>query len=430
MMPHAAAAMVEDLNTSVSLLQSAVAIVSLVAASLYLTTSKLGDRFGTKRIFRIGASLFAAGSLSAVFAQDIVLLIGGWSVVRGIGSGLMYPTGLALIVSHYKDLKRDFAFAMIAIVLSMGAFMGPLLMGTAVTFFSWRLPFAWETALALGMLLLTTTMRETQRYRETQFDPGSILLSIFGIGCLILGPILVGQELDNVLPIAIAVTFLGLVLLLILIWRTIKLQKSERQSLIRLSLFTNKPFVTGWLILCLIAAVNGGILFSIPVFLQFTLEFTALQSAYTLTTLSIGVIVGGAVSAWLTQQMSNRRLMQLATTIIVLALTFIYLNLRSEITTVSIAAPLILLGFGVGIILAQAINISLSAAAHVQRGEASGLSATGQEVFYGLGVAVFGSILISQAISLEAMRINILLYIVIVLSGIAIASLMPNELEV
>ena len=84
-------ALVEDLNTTVTGVQSAISIDALVMAAFILIGGKLSDNFGKKRMFIIGLVIYGIGTTIASFSQSLAMLIIGWSALQGIGGALMIP---------------------------------------------------------------------------------------------------------------------------------------------------------------------------------------------------------------------------------------------------------------------------------------------------------------------------------------------------
>ena len=97
MIPIAASAVVEDLQTDVGIVQAAIAFTSLIAASLYISGSKLGDIYGKKKLFIFGVILYGAGAIITALTPNIMILIVGWSVVRSIGIACTVPAAVGLL---------------------------------------------------------------------------------------------------------------------------------------------------------------------------------------------------------------------------------------------------------------------------------------------------------------------------------------------
>jgi MFS family permease len=131
-------AVVKDLDTTVSGVQSAVALEALVSAAFILIGSKLGDLFGRKRAYVTGLVFYASGALAMVFAQDLAAIIVFWAVIGGLGAALYLPAMQSLIHGNFEGKARAKVFAVIGAAGAIAAAVGPLLGGLLTTLLSWR----------------------------------------------------------------------------------------------------------------------------------------------------------------------------------------------------------------------------------------------------------------------------------------------------
>ena len=137
-------AVVRDLDTTVSGVQSAVAIESLVSAAFILISSKLGDLFGRKRAFVTGLLFYPWARLAMIFAQGLGAIIVFWAVVGGLGASLYLPAMQSLIHGNFEGKERARVFALVGAAGAIAAAIGPLLGGFVTTVLSWRAGFLLE----------------------------------------------------------------------------------------------------------------------------------------------------------------------------------------------------------------------------------------------------------------------------------------------
>ena len=128
-------AVVRDLDTTVSGVQSAVAIESLVSAAFILISSKLGDLFGRKRAFVTGLLFYLVGAGSMIFAQGLGAIIVFWAIVGGLGASLYLPAMQSLIHGNFEGKERARVFALVGASGAIAAAIGPLLGGFVTTVF-------------------------------------------------------------------------------------------------------------------------------------------------------------------------------------------------------------------------------------------------------------------------------------------------------
>src|SRR3954471_23933560 len=145
-------AVVHDLDTTASGVQSAIALEALVSAAFILIGSKIGDLFGRKRAYIIGLLGYAAGALSMTLAQSLVPIIIFWAIVGGLGASLLLPAMQSLIHGNFTGPMQRQAYALVGATAAIAAAVGPLLGGFVTTYLSWRVGFALEVVV-IGVVL-------------------------------------------------------------------------------------------------------------------------------------------------------------------------------------------------------------------------------------------------------------------------------------
>src|SRR6187397_500277 len=150
-------AVVNDLDTTVSGVQAAVAIEALVSASFILISSKLGDLFGRKRAYVVGLLFYALGAIAMVFAQGLAAIIVFWAVIGGLGASLYLPAMQSLIHGNFEGKAQARAYALVGASAAIAAAVGPLIGGFLTTVLSWRVGFLLEAAI-IALVLSGTGM--------------------------------------------------------------------------------------------------------------------------------------------------------------------------------------------------------------------------------------------------------------------------------
>ena len=202
-------AVVRDLDTTVSGVQSAVAIESLVSAAFILISSKLGDLFGRKRAFVTGLLFYLVGAGSMIFAQGLGAIIVFWAIVGGLGASLYLPAMQSLIHGNFEGRERARVFALVGAAGAIAAAIGPLLGGFVTTVFSWRAGFAVECLIILIVLAGARRIRDVPYTGDRSVDGVGAALSVVGMGGLIVG-VLVWQEGGEAVAALLAIGVAGM----------------------------------------------------------------------------------------------------------------------------------------------------------------------------------------------------------------------------
>jgi MFS family permease len=133
----AIAKVAKDVGTTVTGIQTAITMYTLVMAMFMVTGGKLGSMFGRKRIFMIGCIVYALGSLTTALAPNLPILILGWSFLEGFGAAMILPAVVALVAGNVPAEGRPRAFGLVMGAGAIAVALGPLIGGFATTYFSW-----------------------------------------------------------------------------------------------------------------------------------------------------------------------------------------------------------------------------------------------------------------------------------------------------
>ena len=411
MMPVAIGSIVDDLNTQVAFVQAAMALHSLVMAATYLAAGKLALKFGEKRIFVLGALIFASGVIVAALSPSIWVLLLGWSMIKPIGGAMMIPAASSLIVLNYAGKQRTAAFGIFSAFVAAAAVIGPVWMGALANLVSWRWAFASEPVLIALLLFFASMVTEAKRTQKAPFDSLGALLTFIGFALLVLGatlagefgwwtarrPFYIGDEVFAPFGLSAAVVFMlgGVALLMIYAawaeWRA----RRDLAPLFQVRVFRNRSFsVAAALGFCFQLAV-GGLLFVLPVFLQSALYLDALDTGLVLLPYTLGIFVFALGSSRLPATISPVLVVRTGLVIMLLGGAWVYQTASLQLDMTSLVPALFVFGAGAGMVLARLTEITLSEVKPTELGEATGGDSTGKELGVAFGVSVLGSIFLA-----------------------------------
>lgn len=407
---------INDLDTNVQNIQWVISAYSLTLAALTVTGGRLGDLFGRKRMFILGAILFAIGSIITSFAPTIAWMIFGNAIIEGIGAALMMPATSALLVNNYRGKDRALAFAIWGAVAASAAAIGPILGGYLTAHYSWR--WAFRINLVVVALLLYGSkyvVEAREKAKKIELDGIGILLSSVGLVSVVYGFIessTYGWGKSNVpfaifghsatpfgISIALITIVLGLLLLLLFVFFEYKHEANGHIPLVSIGLFKNKQFTAGTFTTALLALGQTGLIFSIPIFYQSVLKLDAFHTGLGLVPLSIAIMIGAPASLKLTRWLFPKRIIQLGFIISTIGAVMTYFALGISATVWTLAPGLFVYGLGLGFGFSQLGNLTLSAVSVKQSGEASGVNNTVRQVGASFGSAIIGAALIATLTS-------------------------------
>ena len=176
------ATVAKDVGTTVTGIQTAITLYTLVMASLMITGGKVGQILGRKRAFAIGCVIYACGSFTTSIAPNLTVLIIGWSFLEGFGAVLIMPAIVALVASNFGPSERPRAYGLVAAAGAIAVALGPLIGGAFTTYASWRWVFAGEVVIVLVILRLTRRMNDRPAEQGVKLDLVGTALSRWASG--------------------------------------------------------------------------------------------------------------------------------------------------------------------------------------------------------------------------------------------------------
>ena len=278
-------AVVHDLDTTASGVQSAIALEALVSAAFILVGSKIGDLIGRKRAYVIGLLGYAAGALAMTLSQSLLPIVIFWAVVGGLGAALLLPAMQSLIHGNFQGAMQRKAYALVGAAAAIAAAVGPLVGGFITTFLSWRIAFAGEVVIIAIVLVGSRRVRDVPYTGDRRIDIVGAILSAVGMGGIVLG-ILVWEEGGAAVGVLLAA---GAVSLGSLAWWLVRRKREGKPALIDADLFRSKYFRLGISSQTLQQIALGGMMIALPIYLQMVLEYNALESGLSLAPLSLSM---------------------------------------------------------------------------------------------------------------------------------------------
>ena len=385
--------LVVDLNTTLSVIQAIIALYALIIASFMLLGSKLQDILGRKKTFILGLLIYGTGTTIATLSMNAGMLLVGWAVLEGIGAAMMFPATTTLVASSYEGKDRITAFGIWGGIAAMGAAIGPIIGGIFTTYLSWRLVFGSELLFIAAILIFRhylTESKPTLKWKD--LDIVGALLSIVSLVLIVLGILLLTkpQFWEYVLTLIVSGSIIFIVFLL---WQRRRINKGL-EPLTDISLLKNRLFGLGNINSIISQIPLAGFLFIIPVFLQQVTKLNAFDTGLTLFPASITILVFSIIGARLSSVLESKYILMIGFLISAVG-TFILSGVFNVNTQMMDIIPgTIVFGVGVGLLLSQLTNLTMSAARSDQETDASGLFNSFKNLGYSLGTALIGVLLL------------------------------------
>lgn len=391
-----------DTGASFSSIQWITAGYALAFAAGLITGGRLGDIYGRKRLFLIGIGGFTVASALCGFAANPEMLVAS-RILQGGTAALMVPQVLSIVHATFPAHERGKVFGLFGAIVGLGAVSGPLL-GALLTEWNiagleWRPIFLINLPVGIaGLILGRKFITESKAPKALRLDLIGVVLVTVGMLMLIY-PLTRGEELDW--PLWGYLSMAGsLVVFLVLVLFEQRKARRDGSPLVELSLFRVKSFAAG-IAVQLTFGVGLGIFFLVwTLYMQEGLGWSALRAGTTGIPFSVAVSVAAGISVQKLVPRFGRKVLQAGALLMVAGLLlYIWESDRygMGITSWQMALPLVVMGLGMGLIVAPLADAVLSEVPKEHSGSASGLFNTVQQMGNALGLALvsvifFGSI--------------------------------------
>ncbi len=358
---------------------------------------RAGDRFGHKRLFLVGLTVFTLASVACGISQSAGQIVAA-RIVQGLGAGLFFPAISATIQHSFTGPARSKAFGVLGAVIGVSTAMGPLLGGLIIagagTDNGWRWVFLVNlfigaVAIPMAAWRLPSVASRTRR----GFDPVGIVLLTGGL-LLLLIPLTEGQP--DGWPTWTWVSFgCSAVAFIALGYWELRVDRSGGDSLLKPGLLRQTSFSAGAIFAIVFFGGFSSIFFTLSILWQEGLAHSALITGLVIAPYSVGTLMTASNSHKLSARLGRMVLVTGCALLIAgLAMTILVIHLTApDVNGWALIGPLLLAGFGTGMTIAPNQDFVLATVPREEAGTAAGILGTSQRVGTAIGIAVIGTVL-------------------------------------
>ncbi len=391
---------IKDLSLTATEAQWMNAVYSLVFAALLITVGRIGDLKGRRLLFLIGMVVFMSASVVAGLSVNGPMLIAA-RFVQGIGAAMILPSTLSSLNALFTGRARVIAFAVYGSAIGGMAALGPLLGGWLATDYSWR--WAFWLNIPVGLLVVVGIVKALPETRDPNATPSrdllAVALTMFGMGAIVFG--LIEAETYgwwrtdsgglSPVPFVLAAGVLSMVAFVL---HERRRARAGMPVLVDLGLFAIPTFSAGVVAALIVAFGEFGLLFTLPLLLQGTLGYTALQTGWVIVALALGTFLISGALPQISRFLPQRTVVQIGLGLEAAAVGALALLISMDVATWQLCLSLFVYGMGVGMATAQLTSLLLHDVPVDESGQASGLQSSVRQLGSALGVAVLGGLLI------------------------------------
>jgi MFS family permease len=416
----------EDLDTTVQGVQTAITIFLLVMAALMIPGGKLTDRWGRKRCFTVGLTVYGIGALLSAVSPGLGILIIGNSILEGVGTALLIPPVYILTTMLFDDLtSRARAFGVISGMGGIGAAAGPLIGGLITWAISWRAAFVFQALVVLVIVFLSRRIKDPVPPDPTRVpDTAGAVLSAVGLVLVVMGILAADDNGWLMLGLVAA----GAIMLVFFFVHIRRRERAGREPLLSTALFRNRTSNLGlitqnvqWLLLM-------GTSFVVSAYLQVVRGYNAIQTGVIFTAATLGILVSSLAAERLAKKYPQRTLILTGFVTTMAGVLVLLALVKGTPAAWAFAPGLLLIGLGLGVMLTPSVNVVQSAFPEQQQGEISGLSRCVSNLGSSLGTAVAGTILVAELTSPDrAYGLAMIALAVVAIVGLVATWLLPAQ---
>jgi EmrB/QacA subfamily drug resistance transporter len=376
-----------ELGASASQLQWVIDIYTLVLASLLLLSGATGDRFGRRRVFQIGLTVFAAGSLLCSLAPNIHVLIAA-RFVQAIGGSMLNPVAMSIITQVFTGrVERARAIGVWSAVVGISMALGPIVGGALIEFVGWRSVFWINLPICAAAVILTAIfVPESRSTTMRDVDPAGQALGVTFLFSLVY-LLIEGRELGWTSPLALAIAALVFVSFATFLWY----ESRRDDSFIDLRFFRSVPFASATMIAMCAFAVYGAFLFMMSLYLQGERHYSAVHTGLLYLPIAVSSLLLSPLSGRLVGRFGARPSLSVAG-VMITAAALLLTRLNATTHVMALIATFAVFGIGFAMVNAPITTAAVSGMPTDRAGAASAVASTSRQMGVSIGVALCGSL--------------------------------------
>ncbi|MFF3622173.1 DHA2 family efflux MFS transporter permease subunit [Streptomyces sp. NPDC002467] len=379
-----------DLGGKLEDLEWTVNAYTLTFAVLLLFGSALGDRFGRRKLFIVGLTVFTGASAAAALSSGIDALIAA-RAVQGVGAAIMMPLTLTLLTAAVPAARRGMALGIYGAVTGLAVASGPLIGGSLTEHISWQWIFWLNVPIGLALIPLARLRLAESTAPGSRLDvPGTLLVSggLFGIVYALVNANSKGWTSAPVLS--------GLIVGAALVGGFVLHGFKSANPMLPMRLFRSRGFLGINLASLLMFLGMFGSIFLLSQFLQGVAGYSPTEAGLRMLPWTGMPMIVAPVAGILSDRIGGRPVVAAGLALQALGLGWFAAILSADVSYAAQLPALILSGIGMALYFAPAANVLMSTVAPADQGKASGTNNALREVGGALGVAVLASVFSAQ----------------------------------
>jgi len=334
---------------------------------------------------------YAIGAIAMTLSQSLIPVFIFWAIIGGLGASLLLPAMQSLIHGNFEGAAQTKAYALVGAATGIAAAVGPLLGGFITTYLSWRVGFFLEFIIICIVLANIKLVKDVPYTGPREVDAVGAILSVLGMGGIVLS-ILVWQEGGESVGILMAV---GVIAMLLFARWLVSRKKQGKPSLLDPNLFISKYFRLGISSQMLQNITLGGMMIALPIYFQMVFEYTAMQTGLALAPFSLSIFFISLLAGRRAGKRRQSTIIRAGFGILLLGLIILIPLIPRADSGWIFAIPLVIVGSGLGLLVSQLNNYTLSPIDEEHVSEAAGVNSAAGSFGLSFGLAFAGAMMLA-----------------------------------
>ena len=383
---------------------TAIVTYSLVVAGFIMLGARIGEMYGSQRVFRAMVALFgAAMALMALSPGAVIMLIA--QAIAGAAAAALVPTLVVLVANNYRGDQQEKALGWLGGAQAMGIVLAFLIAGALSTWIGWRFTFGLLVLLAATIYVLSAKLNPIKGRRGVSIDKAGVVMAAAAVflisigannltkwGLLLAGPRAPFSVVDmSPAPIMIVC---GIFLVQAFFAWSHQRQTSRQTPLIALEVLETPQERSAVFSLFSIGALGSAITFLVPLYIQIVQGRSGLQTAAAVIPFSLASFTAAVLVVRLFDRLSPRRLARYAFLLVAAGVGLLGVVIRNDWSTVMVVLSMLLAGVGEGTLMTLLFNVLVTASPKELAGDVGSLRGTTNNLANGVGTALAGALLV------------------------------------
>jgi predicted MFS family arabinose efflux permease len=401
-LPVSLGGIVAEFGTPPTTIGSAIVAHSLAVAGFAMLGAKLGQKFGSLRVFRFGTAVLLASMVLMTFCPNATILILS-QVLAGLAAAAIVPTLVVLIVDNYAGAQQDRALGILGAVQAMAAVTAFFIAGILGTFLGWRYAFGLVVPFSAATLLLSLRLKPVARVPGMQIDGIGALLAVVAAGLISVGVdhfhawgVVLAKALApfDVLGLSPALVMVGAGVLgvqLFIAWAQRRQVRGETPLLALRVIESPREHAAAIAMMAVFMLANA-LTFLVPLYIQMVQGRTSLATAVAMIPYQLAVFAAAIFVLSLYDSLTPRQIARYSFVLIAAALVLLGVEMNNEFNDLFVVLGLVMFGLGQGALATLLFNVLVMYAPTEFAGDVGSLRGTIKNLAAGVGTAVAGAL--------------------------------------